>query len=111
METIKTFTGSQLVSNQPLMNDETPNGVADAAPGNVLGVPLVAVADGTALADNLVWCLDKQKVWTVMRRDVTMDISPHWFFGSDSIAVRVTCRVGFGFPHHQAVVQVVAGGS
>jgi HK97 family phage major capsid protein len=111
LETIKTFNGSQINSNEPLMNDETPNGVADAAPGNVLGVPLVAVADGLSLDDNLIWALDRRKVFAVMRRNVTLDVSPHYFFGSDSIGVRITCRVGFGFPHPQAIVKVGAGGS
>jgi hypothetical protein len=47
----------------------------------------------------------------VIRRGVTLDVTPHLYFDSDSIAVRVTCRVGFGYPHHAAIVKVIAGGS
>ena len=50
--------------------------------------------------------LDKAKVLVVLRRDVTLDVSTDFFFGSDSLAVRVTCRVGFGWPHHEAIVAV-----
>ena len=35
----------------------------------------------------------------------------HWSFGSDSIAVRVTRRIGSGYPHPTAMVKVVSGGS
>jgi hypothetical protein len=40
--------------------------VTDAAPENVLGVPLVAVTVGTSLAAGLAWTVDKQNVSTVM---------------------------------------------
>lgn len=109
LETIKSFTGT-ITSNEPLLA-ATDGNVTDTAPGNVLGVPLVAVADGTALADNIVWCVDRAKVFVVSRRDVSLDISPHVYFGSDSLGVRVTARIGFGFPHHQAIVKVTASGS
>jgi HK97 family phage major capsid protein len=85
--------------------------VTAAAPGTILRVPLVAVADTTAIVNNLVWCLDRSKVFVALRRDVTLDISRDFFFGSDSLAVRVTCRVGFGYPHHSAIVKVTASGS
>lgn len=109
LETIKSFTGT-ITSNEPLLAASDGN-ITDAAPGNVLGVPLIAVADSTALADNLVWTFDRAKVYVVIRRQVTLDISPHLYFNSDSLAVRVTARVGFGFPHPAALVKVIAGGS
>ncbi|WP_094295464.1 phage major capsid protein [Mycobacterium neumannii] len=97
-------------SNQPLLASTV--GDATRAPGEtVLGVPLVAVADGTSVADGLIWALDKAKVFVVLRRDVTLDVSSDYFFNSDSLAVRVTCRVGFGFPHHQAIARIGIGGS
>jgi hypothetical protein len=57
------------------------------------------------------WGLDKQKVWSVIRRAVTLDVTPYFYFDSDAIAVRTTCRVGFGFVHPQAIVQITASGS
>jgi HK97 family phage major capsid protein len=109
LSTIKSFTGT-ITSNEPLLS-ATEADVTQATPETILGVPLVAVADGTALADNIVWALDRRKVFCVFRRNVTFDISPHFFFGSDSIAVKVTCRVGFGYPQHTAIVKVTASGS
>jgi hypothetical protein len=55
--------------------------------------------------------LDKQKVWSVIRRAVTLDVTPYFYFDSDAIVVRTTCRVGFGFVHPQAIVQITASGS
>jgi hypothetical protein len=63
------------------------------------------------LADNLIWALDRRKIFCVFRRNVTFNISPHVYFGSDSIGVRVTCRVGFGYPQRNAIVKVTASGS
>lgn len=76
-----------------------------------VGVPVIAVQDGTALTDNLIWAIDRRKVFAVVRRDVQLDVSPHYFFGSDSLAVRVTCRVGFGFADRNGIVKITAGGS
>lgn len=97
-------------SNQPLLAS-TVGDATKAAADTVLGVPLVAVADGTNLPDDLIWALDNRKVFVVLRRDVTLDVSRDFFFGSDSLAVRVTCRIGFGFPHEDAIVKVGVGGS
>jgi HK97 family phage major capsid protein len=109
LSTIKSFTGT-ITSNEPLLA-ATDGDVTQATPENVLGVPLIAVADGTALDDNIIWAVDSKKVFAVIRRDVQLSVSPHYFFGSDSLAVRVTCRVGFGFPHEQAIAKISAGGS
>lgn len=109
LSTVKSFTGT-ITSNEPLLA-ATQGDVTAETPETILGVPLVAVADGTALADNIVWALDRKKVFTVIRRNVTFDISPHAYFGSDSIAVRVTCRIAFGFPAPEGIVKVTASGS
>ncbi|UXA19821.1 phage major capsid protein [Mycobacterium sp. SMC-4] len=106
IETLKT----EANSNQPLLAS-TVGDATKAVADSVLGVPLVSVADGTNLPDGRVWAVDKAKVFVVIRRDVTLDVSTDYFFGSDSLAVRVTCRVGFGFPHQQAIVAVGVGGS
>jgi hypothetical protein len=109
LEQLKQFTGT-INSNQPLIANTVGDVTASAA-DSILGVPLVAAADGTNLPNGRIWGLDKTKVFTVIRRDVSMVVDPSFFFGSDSLAVRVTCRVGFGFPHHQAIVQIGSGGS
>lgn len=103
---IKAFTGDT-DSNAPLLATDVTNTEAES----ILGVPLVTVADGTNLPNGRVWALDRAKVFVVIRRDVTIDVDSSVYFGSDSIAVRITCRIGFGFPHPQAVVKVETGGS
>lgn len=101
---------SEANSNQPLLASRVGDATQSVA-DTVLGVPLVSVSDGTNLPDGRVWALDKAKVFVVLRRDVTLDVSTDYFFGSDSLAVRVTCRVGFGFPHPEAIARVGVGGS
>lgn len=96
----------QAGSNKPLLQPDPTQPVRRT----IQGVPLWSLPAGV-IADGTVWALDKAKVFAVMRRDVTLDVDPSFYFGSDSLAVRVTCRVGFGFPHEEAIVKVGAGGS
>jgi hypothetical protein len=46
------------------------------------------------------------RVTTVVRRDAEVQADRSVFFTSDRVAVRATCRVGFGFPHTAALVRV-----
>lgn len=104
---IKSFTG-QSTSNAPLLAVAN---VGENTAESVLGVPLVAVQDGTALTDGTIWAIDSRKVFAVIRRDVSLVVDPSFYFGSDSVAVRVTARVGFGFPHPEAIAKITTGGS
>ena len=48
----------------------------------------------------------------LIRQDIGVVVDPSFFFGSDSLAVRVIMRIGFGYPHHAAVCKIsLAGGS
>jgi hypothetical protein len=69
------------------------------------------VEDAASLADNVVWAIDSAKVWAVIRRDVSLVVTPFFYFDSDSVAVRTTMRIGFGFTHPQSVVKIAAVGS
>lgn len=66
---------------------------------------------GTVIDDGVVWAIDKSKVFTVFRQDVSLEVDRSVFFGSDSIAVRAIVRVGFGFPHEASIIRIGVGGS
>ncbi|BBY58447.1 phage major capsid protein [Mycolicibacterium sarraceniae] len=76
----------------------------------VLGVPLWSLPD-TVIDDGLIWGIPKPRVYVVTRSDVEVAIDPSYYFGSDSLAVRSTMRVAFGFPHEAAIVKIMFGGS
>jgi hypothetical protein len=76
-----------------------------------VAVPLWSLPEG-AIADGIVWALDAAKVYAVIRQDIGATVDPSFYFGSDSLAVRVIMRIGFGYPHHAAVCNIsLAGGS
>lgn len=86
---LKTGTGS----NQALT--ETPR--------VILGRPVFVdakVPAGTA------WGVDATTAITVLREDVELAVSEDAYFSSDRIAIRATCRIGFGFPKPAAMVQL-----
>lgn len=106
---VKSFTGT-ITSNQPLLNAGDGD-VTATQPRNIFGVPLYSLPEGT-IADGIVWALDRDKVYAVIRQDIGLMVDPSFYFGSDSLAVRVIIRVGFGYPHHAAVCKIsLAGGS
>jgi hypothetical protein len=73
------------------------------------GCPLYSLPEGT-IADGIVWALDRDKTYAVIRSDIGVMIDPSFYFGSDSLAVRVIIRVGFGYPHHAAICKITLGG-
>jgi HK97 family phage major capsid protein len=107
---VKQFVGTTATSNEPLLQAGDGD-VTQATPRNIFGVPLWSLPEGT-IADGIVWALDRQKVYAVIRQDIGVVVDPSFYFGSDSLAVRVIMRIGFGYPHHAAVCQIsLAGGS
>lgn len=95
LATVKEQTGSQRPLLEPDPTQPTRRVVG--------GVPLwvsPAVTAGT------VWGIPQDRTIVVIRRDVTLDVDESAYFSSDRIAVRVTMRVGFGFPHEAAVVHI-----
>jgi HK97 family phage major capsid protein len=106
---VKSFTGT-ITSNQPLLNAGDGD-VTTTQPRNIFGVPLFSLPEGT-IADGIVWALDRDKTYAVIRQDIGLMVDPSFYFGSDSLAVRVIMRIGFGYPHHAAVCKIsLAGGS
>lgn len=86
---IKTGTGS----NQALLND----------PRTILGRPVKVnknVPQGT------IWAVDKTRIFSVIREDTTLAVSPDAFFSSDRIALRATMRIGFAVAQSKALVKI-----
>ena len=106
---VKSFTGAAMNSNQPLLNAGDGD-VATAQPRNIFGVPLFSLPEGT-ITDGTIWALDRDKTYAVIRQDIGLVVDPSFYFGSDSLAVRVIIRVGFGYPHHAAICKITLGGS
>ncbi|SDE45609.1 phage major capsid protein [Auraticoccus monumenti] len=78
-----------------------------AQPSRIIeGRPLRVTA---AVAPGLVWAILRARVHVVTRRDAEVTVDRSWFFTSDSVAVRATMRVGFGFAHPEAVALVTPG--
>jgi HK97 family phage major capsid protein len=106
---VKQFTGTTVTSDEPLLQAGDGD-VTHATPRNIFGVQLWSLPEGT-IADGTIWALDRDKVYTVIRQGVGVVVDPSFYFGSDSLAVRVIIRVGFGYPHHAAICKITLGGS
>ncbi len=104
---LKSFDGVTQ-SNVPLLS-QAGDGTA-ATRRQILGVPLWPLPAGV-IADGIVWAIDQAKSFVVIRQDVQLEIDRSVYFGSDSIAVRSIVRVGYGWPHEEAVVQIGLDGS
>ena len=104
---LKAFDGAT-TSNQPLLSS---TGDATApTKRQILGVPLHVVPDGV-VADGVIWALDQSKTFVVMRQDVQLEVDRSVYFASDSLGIRAVVRVGYGFPHQEAVVKITWGES
>lgn len=86
-------------SLRPLLGVDATNGTARQA----LGLPIVV---SPKVAAGVTWVLDASAVLSVIRADVTLATSIDAYFGSDSIGIRATCRVGFGFPNTDRLVKI-----
>jgi HK97 family phage major capsid protein len=95
---------SALDSNQPLL------GMDPSIPGarSVFGVPLLS---SPAIEPGVFWALPKAKVFTVIRTDSSVVADGSVLFTSDRTALRYVHRVGYAFPHQQAIVKIEHGGS
>lgn len=96
LATLKESAGSNKALLQP---DPT-----QPAGRTVAGLPLLTSPDAP---DNAVWGIPKARAFVVLRQDVSVALDSSAFFTSDRVAVRVTMRVAFGFPHEAALVRVL----
>lgn len=103
---LKKFTGTDVTSSEPLLQPDP----TQAGRRTISGVPLVVVF-GTAIPDGEVWGIDASRVISVLRDGATLAVDASFAFGKDSVAVRTTIRVGFGFPHGKAIAHLADLGS
>jgi HK97 family phage major capsid protein len=75
---------------------------------SVLGVPLWS---SPAVTEGTVWLVPKDRVFVVIRMDATVVADSSAAFSSDRTAIRCVLRVGVGFPHEAAIVNVELSGS
>ncbi len=103
-------TTSEIVSNRPLLAS-SPGDVQNPTVRTIFGVPLYAVPEGT-IEDGIVWAFGNEKVFTVMREDISVIATPFGpGFGADSVTIRGVLRAAFAFPQPNAVVQISASSS
>ncbi|MGY1683916.1 phage major capsid protein [Geodermatophilus sp. SYSU D01176] len=69
----------------------------------IFGVPLLNSPEAPV---GTVWGLPADRLVTAVRHDAEVKADRSVFFTSDRVAVRATCRVGFGFPHTAALVRI-----
>ncbi len=55
------------------------------------------------------WLVPRDRVFVVLRTDPEVIADRSAAFTSDRTAIRCILRVGFGFPHEQAIVRVIIG--
>jgi HK97 family phage major capsid protein len=97
---IKKLTGS----TEPLLNVDP----TQPTRKQILGVPLIS---SPAVQAGHIWGIPQAKVFTVLRDDVKLVVDRSYAFNRDAVAVRVTARVAFGFPHEAAVIHLYNAGS
>lgn len=106
---VKKITGTSLSSNENLLADPQA-GAAGPTARTILGVPLYSLPEGV-IDDGIVWAIDQAKTFAVIRQDISLTVDPSFYFGSDSLAVRVVMRCAFGYPHPAAICKISASGS
>lgn len=105
---------SEIVSNEPLLS-QAPGDVSNPVNRRIFGVPLYSVPESTdslpTIPDGTVWAIAADKVFTVLRQDLSVQANPYSAFSSDSTQIRGVMRANFGFVQPDCVVQIVSGGS
>lgn len=89
---------------QPLLGPDA----ASPTKRSVLGVP---VWSSPACDATEVWGLPKPKCLVVLRTGTKVVADSSAYFSSDRIGIRCTLRVGFAWPHQEAIVKIGVGGS
>lgn len=93
-----------VLSNEPLLA-QGEGDVSQPVSRSIFGVPLYSAPNGT-IEPGVVWAIAADKVFSVLRQDISITANPFFYFGSDSTAVRGTMRLNYGFPHPAAVVKI-----
>ena len=101
---------AEIISNRPLLAS-TPGQRPKPDRANHFRRPAVC-GTGSTIEDGVVWAFGNEKVFCVMREDISVIATPFGpGFGADSVTIRGTMRLGFGFPQQDAVVKITAASS
>jgi len=86
-------------SNVPLLTDDptVPSG------RTLLGLPIYTTP---ALTAGTIYGIPRDRCFVIIKDSADIAVDRSVFFTSDRVAVRARMRVGFGFPHHTAIVKV-----
>jgi HK97 family phage major capsid protein len=95
LSTLKDVDGS----NRPLLGDPI-----EGTRRTILGVPLFVTP---AVPPGTVWGIPRDVSMVVRRTDVNLVIDRSRYFERDSVGIRATMRVAFGWPHPAAVQRIV----
>jgi len=91
-------------SNRPLLQPDP----TQPTRRMIAGVPLHV---SPAVEDGVVWGIPADLAYVVIRTGTRIDVDHSAYFASDSIGVRAVMRVGFAFPHEEAVQKITLGNS
>jgi HK97 family phage major capsid protein len=94
LSSLKDSTGS----NRPLLGDPV-----EGTRRTILGVPLVV---SPAVTAGTVWGIPRDVALVVRRSDVSLVVDRSRYFEKDSVGVRATMRVAFGFPHAAGIQKI-----
>lgn len=86
-------------SNKPLLGSDPTNPTRRS----LQGVPLLV---SPAVTVGTVWGLPALRSVLVRRNDVDLQVDKSAYFTSDRTAIRATMRVGFAFPHPEAIQKI-----
>ena len=75
---------------------------------SIQGVP---VQWSPAVEEGTVWAIPQAKVFVVLRLPASVVTDRSAYFSSDRTGIRCVLRVGFAFPHEQAIVKISPDGS
>ena len=75
---------------------------------SIQGVP---VQWSPAVDEDVIWGIPQAKVFVVLRLPASTVTDRSAYFSSDGVGIRAVLRVGFAFPHEQAVIKISVGAS
>ena len=90
--------------NQPLLGTDP----SSPTKRSLLGVP---VHWSPAIDEDVIWGIPQAKVFVVIRLPASVVTDRSAYFSSDRLGIRCVLRVGFAFPHEQAIIRISASGS
>lgn len=86
-------------SNEPLLAPDANS----ATRHSLAGVPLYT---SPAVPVGTIYGYDPSRVFTVLREGASVEVDRSVFFTSDSVGVRGTARVAFGYPHPKSIARI-----